>query len=442
MTHCAHSKLDQELQMAEFRVLHCADLHLGSPFIGLSRVDAEAARLLREATFSSFRRIVDYAIERRVHLVTVAGDVYDSADHGLSTAVRFREELRRLSDTGIPCCIVAGNHDPLADRRLLADLPRGCHLFGEQAGRLPIERGGDVMAHVYGVSFKTRAVKKNLAKQLIAAYHDAPGLHIALLHCNVGGCMGHEDYAPCTLGELREASFDAWLLGHVHERQTMSDVKPLVVYPGNSQGRSVRELGNRGACLIRFRDDGSTDIEFIPTADVFWHCGETSIEGLTDLEELVERLDEDLTSLVEANSEQRAVVVRWNLVGRGGLHQELTDGLEELRETLREMRQRRTVPVLIERLVNSTRPTLDFDELRQQPGFVSMVLACGEEFAAESAPENQTPELFNALLQGPGLKGPLGDLRNRVEQDPEFRDQIIEFATLYAVDSLLDEGGK
>ena len=426
--------------MAEFRVLHCADLHLGSPFIGLSRIDAEAARLLREATFSSFRRIVDHAIERRVHLVTVAGDVYDSADHGLCSAVRFREELRRLSDTGIPCCIVAGNHDPLADRRLAAELPEGCHLFGEQAGRFPVERDGEVAAHVYGVSFQTKAVTKNLARQLVAAYQQAPGLHLALLHCNVGGYAGHHNYAPCNLDELRRASFDAWLLGHVHKRQALSDTNPLVVYPGNSQGLSIRELGNRGACLIKFRDDGDTDMEFVPTSEVVWRRGETSIEALEDLEELVGRLDEDLASLAETNRDHRALVVRWSLVGRGALHQKLTDGLEELLETLRELKQHWTVPVLIERLVNATHPVFDLDELRRQPGFISMVLASGDEFAAESLPENQTPERFAALWESQGLKRPLGDLRKRLEQDSDFLAQIIERATLCAVDSLLEEG--
>lgn len=225
--------------MVEFRVLHCADLHLNSPFIGLSKLDSEAGQHLREATFASFRQVIDQAISRQVDLVTVAGDIYDSSDHGLYTAVVFRDELRRLSDAGIPCCVVAGNHDPLSAQRLAAKLPEGCHLFGDTVDCLTIKRGEDVVARVYGVSFPTSAVRKNLAQQIADAYQAGPGLHLALLHCNVGNNTGHEDYAPCTLEELRKGPFDAWLLGHVHERQTLSDADPLGTPRGGASGSSA-----------------------------------------------------------------------------------------------------------------------------------------------------------------------------------------------------------
>ena len=427
--------------MTEFSVLHCADLHLNSPFIGLSKIDAEVAQELRAATFSSFRRIVDHAIENRVQLVTVAGDVYDSADHGLYTAIRFRDELRRLSKAKIPCCIVAGNHDPLANRRLVANLPMGCHLFGEKVGCLPVDHDGEVTAHVYGVSYPQIAVRKNLAKQLVGAFREEPGLHLALLHCNVQGCTGHDDYAPCTLDELRQAPFDAWLLGHVHERRVLSDAHPLVIYPGNTQGRSIRELDARGASLIRFGENGEPEVEFVPTSEVAWHCGETSIEGLLELEELVERVDEDLENLAASNPEQRASVVRWSLIGRGVLHRQLAEGLDELVETLRDRLKQNTLPVWIERLVDATQPALDLVELRQQQGFISMVLGCGEDLADKLVSDDAIQQRFAALWSSQGLSGPLREMRKRLEEDSSFAREVVERATLRAVNSLIDEGG-
>lgn len=427
--------------MADLVLLHCADLHLNSPFLGLSKIDTEAAQQLREATFSSFRRLVDHAIDRGVDLFTVAGDVFDSSDHGLHTAVVFRDQLRRLSAAKIPCAVVAGNHDPLTSWRLATRLPEGCHLFADTPERWPVRRGDRTLAHVYGVSFARTAVRDNLARHLAALHRPDPGLHLALMHGNVGGAEGHENYAPCALDDLAQAPFDAWLLGHVHERRTLSDADPLVVYPGNSQGRSIREPGERGGLLIRFSEAGSPEVTFVPTAEAVWMRGETSIEGLTGLEELVERLDDDLDALVADQPETGAFVVRWRLVGRGALHGELTAGLDELLDTVRERRQSASPPLYIERLESRTQPLLDLEELRQQKGFVSMVLACADELDAEGANE-ALQQRFAELWDKPNLRRPLSGLRRRFERDPEQLQRLVRRAALLAVGTLSEGRGK
>lgn len=428
--------------MAVFRVLHCADLHLNSPFLGLSKIDSEASQYLRDATFASFRHIIDQAISKRVDLVTVAGDIYDSSDHGLHTAVVFRDELRRLSRAGIPCCVVAGNHDPLSSWRLAAKLPEGCHLFDDIVGCQTIKRGDEVVACVYGVSFPTSAVRKNLAQQIMDAHQAGPGLHLALLHCNLGSNTGHENYAPCTLEELRRGPFEAWLLGHVHERQTVSDADPLVLYPGNTQGRSIREIGERGAALITFTGSGAPDIEFVPTATVVWLRGQTKIEKLVELEELVERIDDDIENLITEHPDKSAFVVRWSLVGRGALHKQLTVQLEELVETLRERFRQSSPVVWIEKLERATQPPLDLDELRQQKGFISMVLSCGDEFASAPTPSEELLERFSDLWASPKLKRPLGGLRQRLQDDPAFFKRLVQSANMLAVGALSEGGGK
>ncbi len=428
--------------MAEFRIIHCADLHLNSPFIGIGKLDEDVARQLRDATFTSFRQVIDEAISRHVDLVTVAGDVYDSSDHGLYTAVVFRDELRRLADAGIPCCVVAGNHDPLNSWRLAAKMPAGCHLFGDEVGCIPIRREEEVVAHVYGVSFPTSAVRKNLAQQIVAAHQPGPGLHLALLHCNLGSNSGHEDYAPCTEDELRRAPFEAWLLGHVHEQQTVSASDPLILYPGNTQGRSIREVGERGAALITIPHQGAPEIEFLPTASLIWLRGQTSIDGLEELEELVERIDDDFERLLTAHPDKSAFVVRWRLVGRGELHKQLATRLEELLETLRERFKHGPQMVWVEKLQRATQPPLDLNELRQQKGFISMVLACGEELAAGTAPDDELLERFSVLLTSPKLKRPLGQLRSRIKEDPEFFQELAQRATMLAVGTLAEGGGK
>jgi len=89
------------------RLLHLADLHLGRPFQMLGEKGAGQRRAL-EATLV---RAVDLAIEQRIDLVLIAGDLFDSPKPSPSTVDLVTRELRRLDDARIRIALVAGNHD-------------------------------------------------------------------------------------------------------------------------------------------------------------------------------------------------------------------------------------------------------------------------------------------------------------------------------------------
>ena len=63
--------------MSGFRFLHAADLHLGSPFHGLSLKDEAVAKRFAEASRAAFTALVSRAIAEKVAFVVIAGDVYD-----------------------------------------------------------------------------------------------------------------------------------------------------------------------------------------------------------------------------------------------------------------------------------------------------------------------------------------------------------------------------
>jgi DNA repair exonuclease SbcCD nuclease subunit len=290
-------------------------------------------------------------------------------------------------------------------------------------------------------------VSENLAAKLVDGLEGGPGLHIALLHCNVGSDAHHDDYAPCSLEELKGSSFDAWLLGHVHERKVLCEAHPLVLYPGNIQGRSIREVGERGVTLICFDGDAAPTTEFIATSEVVWFEGETSIEGLDQVEDLIERIDGDFESLQESFPQAQSLVVRWHLTGRGDLHQVLAATGEDVIEALRSRARERQVPIWVEKLKFATQPALDLAELRQQAGFVSMVIECAEGEAAgdnednDSLTREELLERFAPLWSVSGIGGSLDKLKARIEDDPTAIRDLIDRAMLTAV-SALTEGGE
>jgi len=99
--------------MKSIKFIHCGDLHIDSPFKGISEIDPVLHDLLYRSTYESFNNIINLAIKEKVDCVLIAGDIYDSADKSLQAQLKFLEGLQRLSDDGIPSFVVHGNHDPL-----------------------------------------------------------------------------------------------------------------------------------------------------------------------------------------------------------------------------------------------------------------------------------------------------------------------------------------
>ena len=100
---------------------------------------------------------------------------------------------------------------------------------------------------MHGQSYKTGAVKDDLSRGYPRA---VPGLfNVGLLHTGLTGIEGHEPYAPCTVEGLKTKGYDYWALGHIHKRHVPC-LEPLVVFPGNVQGRHIRETGEKGVVLV------------------------------------------------------------------------------------------------------------------------------------------------------------------------------------------------
>src|SRR5918992_4794790 len=89
------------------RLLHVADAHLGARHQDLG----EAAARQRERQFAAFRRAIDLAIEERVDLFLVAGDLFDSNSQPARSVERVAAELKRLPANGIAAVVLPGTHD-------------------------------------------------------------------------------------------------------------------------------------------------------------------------------------------------------------------------------------------------------------------------------------------------------------------------------------------
>lgn len=244
-----------------------ADLHLDSPFIGLSTLPQPLFSAIQESTFQSLERITTVAIKEAVDFVLIAGDIYDSEDQSVRAQARFSKEMKRLEVANIPVFMIHGNHDFIEKHKEKLTLPSNVHVFSEQVEVMSHKTATGVSVNIYGFSYNERHIRSSrVDKYKIQGNAD---FHIALLHgSEVSSSEEHDVYAPFRVQEISKKGFDYWALGHIHKRQLLAE-SPSIYYPGNIQGRNRKESGEKGASIITL-SEASTTIDFIGTSPIIW----------------------------------------------------------------------------------------------------------------------------------------------------------------------------
>ena len=379
--------------MTRIRFVHAADLHLDSPFVGIKAVAPDnVARALHDATFTAYENIIKLCIDERVDALLIAGDVYDSADRSLRAQLKFVDGLKRLDEAGIRSFVCHGNHDPLDGWEAKLDYPPSCTRFLAEFEAVPVFEDDPQRAVVHGISYPRRDVTENLTRRL-GVVEPRP-FSIGLMHANVGGNPNHDDYAPCSLEDLKESGIDYWALGHVHTREVLTEKSPTVVYPGNSQGRHPNEPGARGVYLVEVDDDGTVNLDFRAMDTVRWERPVLDISLMETEQDLHNGLHQIMeTTLAEADG--RSVVLRITLVGRGGLHSALRQPnfVQDLIDDISTEWAHRSPFAWCERIEDETAPPFNREERVGGSDFLSEVLK-----TADRAKED--PEMLARLGSG------------------------------------------
>ena len=297
-----------------FKFLHAADIHLDSPLRGLERYQDAPYEEIRGATRRAFENLVALAIEEAVAFVVIAGDLYDGDWKDYNTGLFFNRQMARLGEAGIPAFVVAGNHDAASQISRSLRPPGNVRYFATAAAQTQTLDNWAVALH--GQGFATREVKDDLSLGYPAA---VPGLfNLGLLHTALTGRPDHEPYAPCTVDGLRSKGYQYWALGHVHQREVVSE-DPWIVFPGNIQGRHARETGRKGCTLVTVDGGRVVQVEHRDLDVLRWQILEVAAAGAADLDEVLARAEPVLLSAT-ARSEGRLLAVRLRITGSSEAH--------------------------------------------------------------------------------------------------------------------------
>ncbi len=412
--------------MTDFRFIHAADIHLDSPLRGLAGQQGKVAERIRTAARAAFDTLVGQAIDDEVSFFVIAGDLYDGDWRDYQTGLFFIGQMGRLAKAGIPAFVLHGNHDAESKITRRLTLPENVQVF---SARKPQTFRLDTLGvALHGQSFAQRDITENLS---LGYPEPIPGLfNIGVLHTALGGMGGHANYAPCSLSDLLGKGYDYWALGHVHQHAVLNQ-RPHVVFPGNLQGRHIREAGPKGACFVSVEDGVVADLIHVAVDAVRWAHLTVSVTDCDRLQDVADLLRDAIGGAVGADADGRLLACRLEIQGRSELHSQIVASTEHLLAEARAAALSMGEDTAwVEKIRVSTEPLEDAAQLAAREDALGELLSNLSQ-AADDADFLQT------------LLGEIGDFTRRLPSEirAETEDAILQAAVKGDSDALIKTVG-
>lgn len=262
------------------KLLHAADLHLDSAFVGLSQ---EQARARRAGQRELLETIVEKANELQVDLLLLSGDILDGKNAYYATAAALSATLAKCN---AQVFLVTGNHDPLnaASPYRSVRFPENVTFFRSE--RMTKVELSELDCVVYGASFLDSACETPLLSGFQAP--EDGKIHLLVLH---GECTeGESTNNPIRKRDLEQSRVDYAALGHIHKRsQLLMAGKTAYAYPGCPEGRGFDECGEKGVLYVTV-EKGSINAEFVPLDGYRYEQETLSVSNMEDARKQLEKL--------------------------------------------------------------------------------------------------------------------------------------------------------
>jgi DNA repair protein SbcD/Mre11 len=311
------------------KFIHAADIHLDSPLVGLQFYEGAPVEEIRGATRRALQNLVELAAAEKVDFVLLAGDLYDGDWKDYNTGLFLSNQMSRLREEGIRVFIISGNHDAASQITRHLRMPENVKALSvRNPETVLIEELG---VAIHGQGYPARAVTEDLAGgyPLASPHH----FNIGLLHTSLDGREGHEAYAPTNIAGLLSKGYDYWALGHVHAREIVRE-DPWIVFPGNIQGRHIRETGSKGCTLIEAQDSRVIRVEHRELDVMRWAVAAVDAGKAARADDVIEIASNTLTRTLKENREM-PLAVRLEITGATKAHRELLSNPERWKSELR-----------------------------------------------------------------------------------------------------------
>lgn len=266
------------------KFLHAADLHLDTPFVGISDFSKELQAKLKASTYEAARKLFRVALEKEVDFVILAGDIFDDTDSSLKAQMFLKSEFEKLNQAGIKVLMIYGNHDYYRSNFSVIDFPDNVTIFGQNPTEETLITKDGQKVGIAGFSYYQQHISKNLVQD----YPERNGVdyQIGVLHAGVGD----DNYVPFKINDLLKKGYDYWALGHIHKRQILNE-RPMIVYPGDIQGRNQNETTPKGFYLVSV-ENGTTQLEFVQSSIYTWEKANLNVTTDDTVDSLIEKIQQ------------------------------------------------------------------------------------------------------------------------------------------------------
>ena len=192
--------MSEEKKQTHLRFLHCSDIHLDAPFVGLT---AEKSEERRRVLRSSFMRMMQYVRDSKINVVLMTGDIFNTEYATNSTAEILIKEFVNCPDTVF--IIAPGKHDYYKDNPIYASgrLPENCYVFSEsKLSRFDFEKYN---VTVYGWAFVTDKFCENPLYE--RQVDDASRVNIVCAYADLNGDVDSTG-CPISTNDLKKFGAD------------------------------------------------------------------------------------------------------------------------------------------------------------------------------------------------------------------------------------------
>lgn len=268
------------------KFLHCGDIHLDIPFVGLT---ADKSEERRRVLRSSFMRLMQYVRDMNVNVVLISGDLFNTEYATNITAEVLIREFKNCPDTHF--IIAPGKHDHYNGNPIYESgrLPANCHVFSsDKLSRFDFEEHN---VTVYGWAFMDSELRENpLVDRQV---DDSSRVNIVCAYADLDGEVDSTN-CPISTADIKRFGADYYALGSRHEASKFSSAGgSKYAYCGSLESIGFDEPGIGGATLISVAySEGELSIEHkkVSFGHVRFETEELDITGVDSNNEVISRI--------------------------------------------------------------------------------------------------------------------------------------------------------
>ena len=229
------------------KILHIADTHLG--YSAYRKVTEEGINQRELDVYNVFEQFIDYAVKTKPDLIIHAGDLFDSVRPNNRAITFSMKQLIRLSKTGIPFVVIAGNHEHPKLREtghifsIFDHVENIYPVYNEKYEKLSLNINNEkTIIHALPQSNNKKEFNEELKKIKPVSNAD---YNIIVAHGSVTGIKVfsmnefNELFIPI---DMLSKDFDYIALGHYHKYTQLTS---NAFYPGSTENFTFADAGDK-----------------------------------------------------------------------------------------------------------------------------------------------------------------------------------------------------